>query len=228
MPDIYSAKKDQKSLVQKSAPTPRATDALHFASESEKQKDKHHTKNPWAAYAVIPDRIKIDIQDPQEKILFLARKHLITNLRWIFVSLLLLLLPIAFGYLDFSLILPPSFGLVLALFWYLFVFGYAFQQLLSWYFNVYIVTDERIIDVDFYNLLYKSIASAKISQIEDVTATTGGALRNIFDFGSVTIQTAGERREFEFTDIPHPSRVVKFLNLMSIEEEQEEHEGRVR
>ena len=101
------------------------------------------------------------------------------------------------------------------------------ESFLTWYFNVYIITDERIIDVDFLSLIYQNISSAKIDNIEDVTATKGGALRSVFDFGKVQIQTAAEKREFEFEDVPHPSKVTKLLNELMIEEEVEKIEGRV-
>ena len=39
--------------------------------------------------------------------------------------------------------------------WYLISIAYFIESFLTWFFNVYFVTDERIIDVDFYNLIYK-------------------------------------------------------------------------
>jgi len=91
---------------------------------------------------------------------------------------------------------------------------------------VYIITDERIIDVDFNSLLFKNVAYAKIDNIEDITATTAGALGSIFDYGTVRIQTAGAISEFEFVSVPQPSKVVSFLNELLIEEEQEFHNKR--
>ena len=52
-------------------------------------------------------------------------------------------------------------------------------------FNVYIVTDERIIDIDFYNLIYKEVSDANIDKIQDVTYKMGGVVRTLFNYGDV-------------------------------------------
>jgi uncharacterized membrane protein YdbT with pleckstrin-like domain len=111
-------------------------------------------------------------------------------------------------------------------FWYLMVLGFSIEAFLSWFFNAYIITDERVIDIDFLSLIYKNISSAKLDNIEDIIATSGGALRAIFDFGTVTIQTAGAEVEFDFEAVPFPSRVTALLNELLIEEEREKIEGR--
>ncbi|MBT7183579.1 MAG: PH domain-containing protein, partial [Candidatus Pacebacteria bacterium] len=87
---------------------------------------------------------------------------------------------------------------------------------------------ERIIDIDFLSLIYKNVSAAKIDKVEDITAVTSGVAQSIFDYGTVHIQTAAEKSEFEFEDVPHPNRVTQFLNEMLVEEEKEKIEGRVK
>jgi len=89
------------------------------------------------------------------------------------------------------------------------------------------VTDERVVDVDFKSLVYKNISEAKIDKIEDVTYRQGGLIQSFFDFGTVAIQTAAEKREFEFELVSQPSRLAKILNRLIVQEEQEKIEGRV-
>jgi hypothetical protein len=125
-------------------------------------------------------------------------------------------------------VLPPNFQVMTMVAWYLLTLGFMIEQFLNWYFNVFIVTDERVIDVDFLNLIYKNVSAAKIDNIEDVTVEMGGAVRALLNFGTVFLQTAAEKTEFEFEDVPQPQRVAKFLNEMILEEQQEEIEGRVR
>jgi uncharacterized membrane protein YdbT with pleckstrin-like domain len=123
--------------------------------------------------------------------------------------------------------LPDTYQFAGLIIWYLLLTGFVLESFLTWFFNVYIITDERIIDVDFLSLIYRNISTAKIDNIEDVTATTGGAIQAMFDFGTVQIQTAAEKREFEFNDVPHPNRVSKLINELLLEEEREKVEGRV-
>ena len=96
--------------------------------------------------------------------------------------------------------------------WYLFTFSYLLVSFLLWYFTVSIVTNERIIDIDFINILHKEFSATTLSKVEDVTMKTGGFIRALFDYGDVFIQTAGTNANFEFLAAPHPEKVVRIIN----------------
>ena len=185
------------------------------------------TKNALASYMVKPPGVQFETQDRKEKIVLLLRRHFLTNLSWIVVAILMLLLPMAFWFLPLANFLPLRFQIVLILMWYMFVAVFVFENFLTWYYNVYIVTDERIVDVDFYSLIYKKVSQAKIDNIQDVTFVMGGLARSMMNFGDVFIQTAGEQREFDFNDVPRPDVVAKLINELILEEEREKLEGRV-
>ena len=63
--------------------------------------------------------------------------------------------------------------------------------------------------------------------IQDVTYKQGGVVRTMFNFGTIYIQTAAEKPNFDFVDVPNPSLVVRVLQKMRIEERQEALEGRI-
>ena len=90
-----------------------------------------------------------------------------------------------------------------------------------WFFNVYIVTTERVVDVDFYNLIYKKVSDADLIKIQDVSYNQGGVLRTLLNYGDVNIQTAGEVTNFDFEAVPQPDRVAKILQDLRQDEEQE-------
>jgi hypothetical protein len=183
--------------------------------------------SPFAAFAAKPRRTAFSSQAKGEQILLLLRKHPLTQVGWVFVAILIALIPIIFSGVPLINFLPPNFQAAAVIGWYLLLSGYIIESFLTWYFNVFIVTDERIIDVDFLSLIYHDVASAKIDNIEDVTSIKGGAVRSVFDFGTVQIQTAAEKTMFEFEDVPHPAQVTKLLNELLLEEEREKIEGRV-
>ena len=185
------------------------------------------TKSPWAAFMVRPPFLRFDTQDTEEKILVLLRRHPITNVGWILTTLALIFVPFFLVFFNVNL-LPGNFVFVTVLFWYVFLFGFAFEKFLVWYFNVFLITDERVIDYDFYSLLYKRVSAAKIDNIEDVTFEMGGVASSLINYGNVFIQTAAETREIEFHNVPKPELVVKLLNELILEEEQEKLEGRAR
>ena len=185
------------------------------------------TRNPFAAYMVKP-KVRFETQDREEKVVLLLRRHFITNLGWLSTTIFLLVVPLFWGYVPFFHLFPERFQIVLMILWYLVAVAFFLEHFLSWYFNVQLITDERIVDVDFYSLLYKEVSDTKIENVQDVTFVMGGALRALLNYGTVYIQTAGERREFDFEDVPHPNRVAKIINELLLEEEKERIEGRVR
>ncbi len=224
MPDIFVAK-NTNAAKSTSAKTSETHTTHHDLSSMLK---KHRPNlNPFAAFAVKPP-IHLQVQEEQEEALLLLRRHLITTIPWILTALAMILGPLMLDYVPLITFLPPIYQFLSLVLWYLLVLAFVIEKFLSWYFNVYIITDERIIDVDFLNLLYRNISSAKIEHIQDVTVKVTGAIQGIFNFGNVFIQTAGEVPEIQFEMVPQPQEVAKFLNEMILAEEQEKIEGRVR
>jgi len=91
-----------------------------------------------------------------------------------------------------------------------------------------IITDERIIDVDFINLTTKKVSDADLDKIQDVSYTNSGAFGAIFNYGDVIVQTAAEINEFVFDKVPNPGKVADILQRLRTEEKIEAIEGRVR
>jgi membrane protein YdbS with pleckstrin-like domain len=140
----------------------------------------------------------------------------------------MIILPPFIRSFPFFTFLPPRYQLMTLIIWYLLIIAFAFERFLIWFFNVNIITDERIVDIDFHSLLYKEVSDCPLDRIQDVTYAMGGVSRAIFDFGDVLIQTAAEVTQFEFLGVPNPRRVSAVLRDLMIEEEQEKLEGRIR
>lgn len=170
----------------------------------------------FPAYLENPTNCRFEGQDPDEKILLLLRAHPITNLSWIIPAVLLFVfpffLPKVISLLNINLPqIPPLYGIVFLIINYLLVLVIVFEGFLHWYFNVYIVTDKNIIDVDFHSVLFKNIDVAPLRNIEDTSSSMGGLLNAIFHYGNVFIQTAGASRNIDFTDVLRPHHVADFI-----------------
>ncbi|CAN5287571.1 hypothetical protein BH10PAT2_BH10PAT2_0410 [soil metagenome] len=181
--------------------------------------------NPVKSFAAKPANTFFDSKDSEEKIYLLLRQHPVTQIKWLLIAVILVFVPLLLTYVNVLGFLPLRFHVVAGIAWYLMIIGYALESFLAWFFNVYIITDERVIDVDFKSLLFKNVSFAKYEKIEDVNFTTSGTLGAIFDYGTVLIQTAGATDEFEFEDVPFPSRVTEFLNDI-LSEVERENDGR--
>ena len=91
-----------------------------------------------------------------------------------------------------------------------------------------IISDERVIDVNFVNLVYREVTDANVDEIQEVTVEMGGAIWTFFNFGNVLVQTAADVPRIVFEAVPQPDRVAKILRELRLQEEQEKIEGRVR
>ncbi len=170
----------------------------------------------FSAYIEHPTNYRFEGQDPDEKILLLLRAHPITNLSWIIPATILFFTPfflpgaVLFFNINLSQI-PPLYGIVFLIINYLLTLIIVFEGFLNWYFNVYIVTDKNIIDVDFHSILFKNIDVAPLRNIEDTSSSMGGILNAIFHYGNVFIQTAGTSRNIDFHAVPRPHHVADFI-----------------
>jgi len=153
-----------------------------------------------------------------EQVIFVQRAHFIKNLSWMIVAFLLALVPWVVSVLNvfetanLAISLPQASIEGFVLIWYLVVFAYILQNLLHWYFNVYILTDKRVVDIDFTQLLYKQVSSTHLENVEDVTASMGGVAQALFHYGDVRIQTAGTNPNFEFIGIAKPGDIKKQID----------------
>ena len=111
--------------------------------------------------------------------------------------------------------LPLSYILILLSFYYLIITSFAFVSFLNWFYNTSLVTDERVIDIDFSDIIYHDVAITKLNLIEDIDYIQTGFIRSFFNYGDVFIQTAGEKMNFDFLAVPHPEKVIDVVqNLM--------------
>lgn len=178
-------------------------------------------------YLENPPQTSFENQEKGEKIILLLRAHIVTLVPAALLILVLVLTPVvAFAVLinlgiNLTNFLRLQLLIVVILTWYLFTAGYTFLRFLLWFFNVYLVTNERLVDFDFHGFLLKSVSETRLGKIQDVTSRIYGAIPHLFNYGDVFIQTAGEMREFEFHQVPKPDAVARKISEEARLEEAE-------
>lgn len=170
-----------------------------------------------AAFSAFPPQTGFSGQDRGEHIVLLLRQHPGVLIPRVFVIIFMFILPVLV--LPFLSVFEMEiaardvvFGFGLMLLWVMLAITYAVITLFKWFFNVNIVTTERIIDIDFDHLFDHRVSEAQLEKIEDVSHSAVGMWAVIFDYGSVFIQTAAQQREFEFRNIPRPRDVQDTIN----------------
>ncbi|MEX2043451.1 MAG: PH domain-containing protein, partial [Patescibacteria group bacterium] len=155
-------------------------------------------------------------QRPDEDILTITRPHWLTLLSAIVVTGILALVPIGFfaatPAAGFEISgLGSAIATAVASGYYLALVTYFFIRWIDFYLDVAIVTSDRIVDIDQHGLFRRTVDELDCKMIQDVSATKHGILQTLFNFGTVEIQTAGERRNFTFVGVPNPSRVQELV-----------------
>lgn len=93
----------------------------------------------------------------------------------------------------------------------LFVVAYAFHIWLDYYLDVWIVTTERILNIEQDGLFNRTASEQKIYRVQDVTSVVKGVMATLFDYGDVHIQTAGTEKRFVFEQVEHPGAIKKAI-----------------
>ena len=214
MPEIFNAKKSGWSIP-----------------ELERMKNSGKYNSQWGSLMVSPENVNFESLDENEVILLLGRRHFITNLSWICISGFLLLVPLFWGLFPFFSSLTDNVHLAVVILWYLGISFFVQLNLLMWFYNVYIVSNERLISVDFFGLMNKSINVTQIGRLEDVSYQQKGLMASFFNYGDVIAETASEQRtadvnegepsSFTFESVGNPNEVVRIISdLMEVEEHE--------
>lgn len=171
----------------------------------------HNTHHRFLhAFCTYP-AMRFETQSDSEHVILLLRAHPITQVFWILAVFIMLILTF-FISLFLERILSTQQLIFAVLFWFAVIASYAFLNILNWLFNVGIVTNERIVDVDFHGTLYKELSASSIDKIEDVTVKTGGFAASLFNYGNLFIQTAGTEKNIEFLNVPNPTQAATIIN----------------
>ena len=178
----------------------------------------------FGAYCVLPGR-RFVTQQEDEEVVLLLREHPITNIPWIILIIFMLILPTLIIGTGIFATVPFKFIFVGRLIWYLATAMVALERFLYWYYSVFIVTNERLVDIDFYNLLFRVVTYANLNHIEEPASVTGGFVRSIFQYGNVYVTTASEQPSVEAMAVPFPDKVVEIISRLSEELEKRRERG---
>lgn len=73
-----------------------------------------------------------------------------------------------------------------------------------WRRNKIIITDHHIVEIDQIGLFNRTVSTLRLEEIQDISAKLNGPIQNMLGYGTIIIQTAGERENFIFDFVPNP------------------------
>ncbi len=165
-----------------------------------------------------PEKIRFIEQEKNENIILFLRQHPIVNVPWILIALLITLVPVFAIQLDtnfnthFFINIPQNILIGSIIVYYMIVLAYVIENFIFWYFNIYIVTNLHLVDVDFESLLSRTILEISTSDIQGASASITGIFASLFNFGDVLVKTAAEKQTISFIKVPRPDFVADVVN----------------
>ncbi|HJN85102.1 MAG TPA: PH domain-containing protein [Patescibacteria group bacterium] len=168
---------------------------------------------------------------PGEKTVLFLRRHWVGVVKLVAITLTAAIAPVLvqfmLGYVAPAALAAPAADAISAVFlsiYYLAIITFFFQEFIDYYLDTWIVTTERIINIEQHGLFQRVASEMHLPLVQDSSAEIKGALHTFLDYGDVHIQSAGEAKRFHFKNVAHPERVrVTILRLAENDRLREEH-----
>jgi len=169
------------------------------------------------------------MMDADEEIVIFARRHWVAFLGNLFLGLFLYIVPLVIFIIAifyFPVIFAEPWRGIVVVFagiYYLIMTAFIFLQWISYYFDIIIVTNQRIVDIIQEGLFNRKITEIPLLRVQDVTGKIKGFFQTLFGFGNVVVETAGEGTlNLKFKDVPNPLEIsAKIQQLHDASREQE-------
>lgn len=91
----------------------------------------------------------------------------------------------------------------------LWLFGFLIW--VDYYFDVWVITAQRIVNIEQKGLFMRKVSELRYEKIQDVTTEVEGIIPTMLNFGDVKIQTAAEEGEFIFRTVSDPYHVKNII-----------------
>ncbi len=88
---------------------------------------------------------------------------------------------------------------------------YSFLIWVDYYFDIWIITNERIINIEQKGMFTRKVSEMTYAKIQDISTEVVGFIPTIINFGDVKVQTAGENENFVFRTISDPYHVKSVI-----------------
>ena len=152
-------------------------------------------------------------KEKDEQVVLLLRRHPFILFKQNFIFLIYFFIPVLVYvvgkfWLTFLLNFPiyPIFVLLVSVY-YSFFLMFLLIEWIDYYFDVWVVTNKRLVDVDQIGLFKRVVSETRLDRIQDATVEITGMFGTLFHFGNVHVQTAARQQRFEIKQVPNPIRV---------------------
>lgn len=165
-------------------------------------------------------------QRKDERVVLFLRRHWFALLAIVAAFILLVGVPLIAGWYfwdGFEVWLGHRIWgpliVILGSMYFLSIWLFAFLEFTDYYLDTWIITNERIINIEQEGLFNRTASELDLAAVQDTTAEIRGILQTIFTYGQVYVQTAGEKGRFHFKNIDNPEHVKELITRL-VEEDK--------
>lgn len=144
---------------------------------------------------------------PNEKLLAIHRQAEIVLIKLVLTVFALIYIPWSFLikyelHIRFRrLLLVWTAGIVL----------YALYKYLLWLINVYVITNKRLIAINYKSLIHKIVQETPIDRIHNISSETQGFFKSLLKIGDVIVQVTSLTQPMVLRNLKKPEAVKDFL-----------------
>jgi len=142
-----------------------------------------------------------------EEVIRVVRKHWASFIWPVVKTFLVLVIPFLLSAFLFS----NYIGVIIFFVWVSIGLGYGLYQWICWYFDHFIITNMRIVNIDQKTLFARSVSESGLANIQDVTYEINGFLASLFNYGTVKVMTASNNDSLKMLAIENPKEVQEII-----------------
>lgn len=146
------------------------------------------SKQPPPARGAAKPRKQFPGQHPEEEVILVFRQHPVVKRRQLIYGMLALAVSIvpldlitSGPFYSILLKIPPIVLLIVLVYW--------FYHWLGWYYSVYIVTDQRLIDIRQKGFFNRRVSEVGFDKVQSINYHIKGMQAALLKFGDITVQT---------------------------------------
>lgn len=117
---------------------------------------------------------------------------------------------------------PISYPLLILLgsVYYLSLGLFFYSYFVDFYLDMWIITNDRLVDIEQTGLFARTVAEVDLYQIQDVSSDIRGFFPTLFNYGTLSLQTAGSIPKFIFYNIPRPHKLREEILALASEDKK--------
>lgn len=155
-------------------------------------------------------------QKPNEKVLYVIRRHWFSYLPHLFIALITgilfvgLFITMAYYLSNLSgmTVISMTIFASIAILSVLFILLYGF---VDHYLDIFIITDQRIIDIKQGGLFRQEQREVHLLDIENVNAQVTGVFGVLLKFGDIEVLHGGDQENIVIQDLPRAAKVARII-----------------